>query len=89
VEEFGLTRIREIVAGFQSTRPEPRCGCQLSCSRKLFTLQSWRSDAKNKNEVESGQKNGFAFFQVTVDLNIDLSIIDKYRFIVHLFSGKI
>ena len=64
VEEFGLTRIREIMAGFQSTHPEPRCDCQLPCSRKLFTIQSWRSDAKNKNELETGQKNGYAFFQV-------------------------
>ncbi len=28
--------------------------------------ESWRSDAKNKNELETGQKNGFAFFQVSI-----------------------
>ena len=64
VEEFGITRIREILAGFQNTGPEQRCDCLLPCSRKFFTIQSWRSDAKNKNEIESGEKNGYAFFQV-------------------------
>ncbi len=46
------------------TYTEKRCDCQLPCTRKVFTIQSWRSDAKNKHEVENGLDNGFAFFQV-------------------------
>ena len=80
VEEFGLNRIREILAGFQSTQTKQRCDCQLPCSRKFFTVQSWRSDAKNKNELASGQKNGFAFFQV--------SDVSYYPNCLHLQSQK-
>ena len=70
-EESGLIRIREILSGFQNigstSSSDRRCGCPVPCKRKLVTLQSWRSDAKNKNQLFDDEETnkGFAFFQVT------------------------
>jgi hypothetical protein len=57
-EEFGLIRIREILAEFHNVGSDHRCDCAIPCKRKFLSLQSWRSDSKNEN------KDGFAYFQV-------------------------
>ena len=78
IEEYGLIRIREILAGFQNTGMEKRCDCLLPCSRKFYNLQSWRSDAKNQHEIDTGSSNGYAFFQVALMLSFCLSCLSFF-----------
>ena len=78
-EEFGVIRLREILAGFRTGDPEGRCGCPVPCKQTYFRLQSWKSDTREKED-----KNvGFALFQVPAFGFIIISVESVYHLKKH------
>ena len=65
-EEFGLIRIRELLAEFCQEDLKARCNCKLKCKRKILSMAKWPSQKveKARNSTGSRENHKFAVFQV-------------------------